>query len=136
MHAFFAVIFYTVVSLGVTLFNKGLFNLLNAPAFITWFQMVATVFTSALCGFLGQRYFRSQDFLHVRVPAFSMVPPFQFKPAVAVKVAPLSLFFMLMITFTNMTLSASDFGFYQVAHFFKFSDFRLFVLSSFLSMLF
>lgn len=53
-----AIGFYCTVSIGIVLLNKALFRMLDAPIFITWFQMVFTIVASAVCGFLGQRYRR------------------------------------------------------------------------------
>lgn len=75
----------------------------SAPMFVTWMQCVIAVVFCYVAGKLRH--------LH---PVLSEFPVFEFQLATAVKVLPLSLVFVGMITFNNLCLQYVGVAFYNV----------------------
>ena len=82
-----AVAFYWVVSISLVFLNKFSMSDVDAPIFITWTQLVLAVIG---CYTLSS--------LKKTVPALSFFPHLQFSPTVAMRVLPLTLTFVGMIT--------------------------------------
>jgi GDP-fucose transporter C1 len=71
--------------------------------FITWYQCVVTV---GICAILGN--------LNKRISVFSKFPTFKIDLKIARDVLPLSVMFVAMITFNNLTLKYLTVSFYMV----------------------
>ncbi|CAF0753592.1 unnamed protein product [Adineta ricciae] len=102
-----AVILYWFVSITMVFLNKYLLSSkdvkLDAPLFITWYQCVVTV---GICAVLGN--------LNKRVALFSKFPTFKIDLKIARDVLPLSVMFVAMIIFNNLTLKHLTVSFYMV----------------------
>ncbi|CAF2792777.1 unnamed protein product [Rotaria sp. Silwood2] len=102
-----AVFLYWCVSISMVFLNKYLLSSkdvkLDAPLFITWYQCVVTV---GICAILGN--------LNKHVAAFSTFPSFKIDLKIARDVLPLSLMFVAMIIFNNLTLKYLTVSFYMV----------------------
>ncbi|CAF0907851.1 unnamed protein product [Adineta steineri] len=102
-----AVGLYWFVSITMVFLNKYLLSSkdvkLDAPLFITWFQCVVTV---GICGILGS--------LNKSVSSLSKFPSFKIDLKIARDVLPLSLMFVAMIIFNNLTLKHLTVSFYMV----------------------
>jgi GDP-fucose transporter C1 len=101
---------YFVVSIALVFVNKILLSSevsMPAPVFVTWYQCVVTVGICWLCGHLGS----------TAAPGsfFKQFPQFTYRWDVAVKLLPLSLVFVGMITFNNLCLKYVEVSFYNVA---------------------
>ncbi|CAF1122487.1 unnamed protein product [Adineta ricciae] len=103
----FAVLLYWLVSITMVFLNKYLLSSkdikLDAPLFITWYQCVVTV---AICGLLGS--------LNKSVGVLSKFPSFKIDLKIARDVLPLSIIFVAMIIFNNLTLKYLSVSFYMV----------------------
>ncbi|CAF4026023.1 unnamed protein product, partial [Rotaria magnacalcarata] len=100
-----AVTLYWFVSITMVFLNKYLLssNELDAPLFITWYQCVVTV---GICALLGN--------LNTYLTIFSKFPTFKIDLKIARDVLPLSIMFVAMITFNNLTLKHLTVSFYMV----------------------
>ncbi|CAF4094719.1 unnamed protein product [Adineta steineri] len=103
----FAVTLYWFVSITMVFLNKYLLSSnnvkLDAPLFITWYQCVVTV---GLCAILGN--------LNKRLSIVSKFPTFKIDLKIARDVLPLSIMFVAMIIFNNLTLKYLTVSFYMV----------------------
>ncbi|KAF9919250.1 hypothetical protein BX616_010502 [Lobosporangium transversale] len=103
-----AIAFYWIASLSVVFLNKTILSgsefKFPFPLFVTLFQLVVALILLVVSGHLGKRN-----------RTFSMVPPFEFDPEVARKIAPLSVVYVLMLTLNNLCLQLVEVTFYQVA---------------------
>ncbi|KAH8556541.1 hypothetical protein BGW37DRAFT_416824, partial [Umbelopsis sp. PMI_123] len=95
------VLFYFVISLSVVFLNKIILSSTKYdfpyPLFVTWFQLLVALNISA------------------RNPSISFIPPYEFVPAVAIKVVPLTMIYIFMLVFNNLCLKYVEVIFYQVA---------------------
>ena len=100
------VAFYFVISISVVFLNKAILSGLRFPfpLFVTWFQLVVALVFIVLWGECGKA-----------VPAIGLMPPFDFKWDIAVKVSPLTGHYIAMIVFNNLCLKYVEVSFYQVA---------------------
>ncbi|CAF1253148.1 unnamed protein product, partial [Didymodactylos carnosus] len=102
-----AVTLYWFVSITMVFLNKYLLSSdnvkLDAPLFITWYQCVVTV---GICGLLGV-WSRA-------MPNLFTFPRFTIDFKIARDVLPLSVMFVAMITFNNLTLKYLNVSFYMV----------------------
>lgn len=104
---------YFAVSITLVFANKilmpknGSATTIDAPLFVTWFQCALT---AALIKILGM--FSARSSVNSWLREF---PQVSVNPLVAVKVAPLSLMFLGMITFNNLCLKYVSVPFYNVA---------------------
>jgi GDP-fucose transporter C1 len=101
---------YFVISISLVFLNKTLLTKgtsIPAPLFVTWFQCVVTAVIIWALGALGQ----SQP------PDSSLreFPTQIYETKIALKVAPLSLCFIGMVTFNNLCLQFVEVSFYNVA---------------------
>ncbi|KAG0231384.1 hypothetical protein BGW42_000280 [Actinomortierella wolfii] len=100
--------FYWVASLSVVFLNKTILSgseyKFPYPTTVTLYQLVVALVLLVVCGHLGKRS-----------RTFSMVPPFEFDPVIARKIAPLSIIYVLMLTLNNLCLQLVEVTFYQVA---------------------
>ena len=98
---------YWVISISMVFLNKYLLSSsdlkLDAPIFITWTQCVVSVILIAALGFLGDKY-----------PNIDNFAPAEFKLTTALAVLPLSIVFVGMIVFNNLTLKFLGVAFYNV----------------------
>eukprot|EP00731_Ephydatia_muelleri_P027200 Em0019g73a len=98
---------YWVISISMVFLNKYLLSSsdlkLDAPLFITWTQCVVSVILIAALGFLGDKY-----------PNIDNFAPAEFKLTTALAVLPLSIVFVGMIVFNNLTLKFLGVAFYNV----------------------
>ncbi|XP_065919309.1 GDP-fucose transporter 1-like [Dysidea avara] len=98
---------YWLISISMVFINKYLLSSedlkLDAPLFITLSQCVISVIICVLLGFIGDK-----------LPAAGIFPPARVDISVAMKVFPLSLVFVSMITFNNLTLKYLGVAFYNV----------------------
>ncbi|CAF1253912.1 unnamed protein product [Rotaria sordida] len=103
----FAVILYWFISITMVFLNKYLLSSndvkLDAPLFITWYQCVVTV---GICALLGS--------LNKHITIFSKFPTFKIDLKIARDVLPLSVMFVAMIIFNNLTLKYLTVSFYMV----------------------
>ncbi|KAF9960034.1 hypothetical protein BGZ72_008111 [Mortierella alpina] len=103
-----AIAFYWVASLSVVFLNKTILSgsefKFPYPLFVTLFQLVVALALLLVCGQLGKRN-----------RLLSMIPPFEFDIDLAVKIAPLSFVYVLMLTLNNLCLQLVEVTFYQVA---------------------
>ncbi|CAF5077061.1 unnamed protein product, partial [Rotaria sp. Silwood1] len=95
------------VSITMVFLNKYLLSSnnvkLDAPLFITWYQCVVTVVACALLGSLNKR-----------LAILSKFPTFKIDLKIARDVLPLSVMFVAMIIFNNLTLKYLTVSFYMV----------------------
>ncbi|CAF4254266.1 unnamed protein product, partial [Rotaria sp. Silwood2] len=107
MQITFAVTLYWFVSITMVFLNKYLLSSdnvkLDAPLFITWYQCVVTV---GICALLGN--------LNKRITFLSKFPTFKIDLKIARDVLPLSVMFVAMIIFNNLTLKYLTVSFYMV----------------------
>lgn len=104
---FVVVSLYWFVSITMVFLNKSLLSgqsSVDAPLFITWYQCVVTALACYMLSFL-KRFF--PNFL------FSF-PTIETNPKVMLKVLPLSLVFVAMITFNNLCLKYVGVSFYYI----------------------
>lgn len=98
---------YWVISISMVFLNKYLLSSsdlkLDAPLFITWTQCVVSVVLIAALGLLGDKY-----------PNVDTFAPAEFKLNTAIAVLPLSIVFVGMIVFNNLTLKFLGVAFYNV----------------------
>nr|CAG4651918.1 EOG090X081X [Triops cancriformis] len=104
------------VSIALVFINKALLsgsrdekhgkedpNIIDAPLFVTWFQCVVTVVICLVLANLGKC-----------VPQWVQFPEMSIDPATMIKVLPLSLVFVAMISFNNLCLRHVGVSFYYV----------------------
>lgn len=98
---------YWFVSISMVFLNKYLLSSpdlkLEAPLFITLSQCIVAVLGFAVLGILGQT-----------LPNIITFPAFEYQPSIALKILPLSIVFVSMITFNNLTLKYLGVAFYNV----------------------
>eukprot|EP00045_Choanoeca_perplexa_P015119 m.183039 g.183039 ORF g.183039 m.183039 type:complete len:334 (+) comp16891_c0_seq9:33-1034(+) len=96
---------YWFVSISMVFLNKHLLSnvSLDAPMFVTWFQCVVAVVACYILGSMRDTH-----------PSLKMFPAFDIRPDVARQVLPLSLVFVGMIAFNNLTLKFVGVAFYNV----------------------
>uniref|UniRef100_H2Z4I3 Sugar phosphate transporter domain-containing protein n=1 Tax=Ciona savignyi TaxID=51511 RepID=H2Z4I3_CIOSA len=108
LRVFFAVALYWGVSISMVFINKYLLKSdqlkLNAPMFVTWFQCVVTV---ALCVICSQ--------LSSSMPNLLTFPSTKFDAKLSREALPLSVVFVLMISFNNLCLGEVGVAFYTIA---------------------
>nr|SVE84321.1 EOG090X081X [Daphnia pulex] len=100
---------YWAVSISLVFINKALLSgstngtTVDAPLFVTWFQCVVTV---GLCVFLacGAKFF----------PSLGKFPELGLDVQIMLKVLPLSLVFVAMISFNNLCLKYVGVAFYYI----------------------
>ncbi len=90
---------YFIISISLVFVNKVLLTegaSIPAPLFVTWFQCIVTVGICWFCGEMGK----------TAAPGtfFAQFPKFEYKMDVAKKLGVLSLIFVGMITFNNLSL--------------------------------
>nr|CAG4643289.1 EOG090X081X [Ilyocryptus agilis] len=106
---FAVVTIYWVVSISLVFINKSLLSgqadgsTIEAPLFVTWFQCVVTV---ALCYVLA---FGAKCF-----PSLGPFPDMRVQLSIMLKVLPLSIVFVAMITFNNLCLKYVGVAFYYI----------------------
>jgi len=102
-----AVSFYFLISLAMVFLNKELMapNICS-PLFLVWFQCLITIGICWALGMLGK---------HTSIPFFQGSPEVSYHPSRGLKVAPLSLIFVLMIGFNQLCLKYVEVSFYNVA---------------------
>jgi GDP-fucose transporter C1 len=101
---------YFVISISLVFVNKVLLTpgaSIPAPLFVTWFQCLVTVGICWLFGELGRG----------AAPGtfFAQFPRFAYNPAVGRQLATLSIVFVGMVTFNNLSLQYVEVSFYNVA---------------------
>jgi GDP-fucose transporter C1 len=105
------VLCYFIVSIALVFSNKVLLSsegaTIPAPFFITWFQCVLTALIIKLLGKSSEGAPRDSW--------LNEFPQVSYKLNVAKQVLPLSLMFVLMITFNNLCLKYVEVSFYNVA---------------------
>mmetsp|Transcript_6676 Transcript_6676/g.9750 ORF Transcript_6676/g.9750 Transcript_6676/m.9750 type:complete len:384 (+) Transcript_6676:1-1152(+) len=122
---------YWFVSISMVYLNKILMSSeevsINAPLFVTWFQCVVTVLICIFAGVMGQKVnslpvyssvaqseggsapsAKSQSF-------WAQFPKAEYHRSIGMKVLPLSVIFVGMITFNNLCLKWVEVSFYNVA---------------------
>ncbi|KAL7673580.1 hypothetical protein ACOME3_008434 [Neoechinorhynchus agilis] len=100
---------YWFTSIGMVFVNKYLLtdydSIPEAPLFITWFQCALSVLFCYLIQFLiklnSSRYFNS-------------ITPISFDISTSLNVLPVSVFFVAMMSFNNLTLKHMSVSFYMV----------------------
>lgn len=109
LRIFAVVTVYWAVSISLVFINKALLSgstngtTVDAPLFVTWFQCVVTVALCAILAF-GAKFF----------PNFGKFPELGFDVQVMLKVLPLSLVFVAMISFNNLCLKYVGVAFYYI----------------------
>lgn len=104
MTVFYSVSFYWIVSISLVFLNKFSMTDVDAPIFLTWTQLVLAVFG---CYVLSS--------LRTKTKLLAFFPDLRFSPTVAMRVLPLTITFVGMITFNNLCLKHVHVSFYQVA---------------------
>lgn len=103
---FLVVAFYWICSMSVVFLNKYILTYAEYefpfPLFVTWFQLVVAFVLLIICGFS-------------RLKIFSLVPPFEFKLSIAIRVLPLTVVYVSMLAFNNLCLAFVEVSYYQVA---------------------
>lgn len=105
---------YWFVSISMVYLNKVLLSSpevsIPAPLFVTWFQCVVTALICIILGNLGERTRAKgeQSFLNE-------FPKVKYNVKSGLQVLPLSLIFVMMITFNNLCLKYVEVSFYNVA---------------------
>nr|CAG4646347.1 EOG090X081X [Macrothrix elegans] len=105
---FLVVSAYWVVSISLVFINKALLSgqtngTLDAPLFVTWFQCVVTVLICYILAFTGKCF-----------PSLGKFPELTLDAQVMLKVLPLSLVFVAMISFNNLCLKYVGVAFYYI----------------------
>lgn len=124
------VLTYWFISISMVYLNKILMSndgvSIPAPLFITWYQCVITALICWCAGKIGERY-QQQSYQSVaqsdggnsqpqqRPSFFAQFPKAEYRKDIAVKVFPLSVIFVGMITFNNLCLKWVEVSFYNVA---------------------
>ena len=102
---------YFVISISLVFVNKVLLSTesvsIPAPMFITWYQCVVTALICWVLGIMG-RGAPEGTFL-------AQFPEPSFEPSKAIRIMPLSICFIGMITFNNLCLKYVEVSFYNVA---------------------
>jgi solute carrier family 35 (GDP-fucose transporter), member C1 len=119
-YIFSVVAVYWVVSISMVYLNKFLLSnpdaSIPAPLFVTWYQCVITC---AICDMLGRigNYTRQSppSTKSAWLTTFDKYHVTTYNPKVGMKVLPLSLIFVGMITFNNLCLQYVEVSFYNVA---------------------
>ena len=127
---------YWFVSISMVYLNKILMSSENvsidAPLFVTWFQCVVTCLICMIAGKLGERHNAKYNRLPMQLSGsmtssggssssmerksfFAQFPEATYNSSVGMKVFPLSIVFVGMITFNNLTLKWVEVSFYNVA---------------------
>jgi len=112
---------YWFVSISMVYLNKVLMSSeevsINAPLFVTWFQCVVTCIICMIAGKMGERYNKlpvsSGDISEKSF--WSQFPKAEYHTSVGMRVLPLSVVFVGMITFNNLCLKWVEVSFYNVA---------------------
>lgn len=100
------VAFYFVVSISLVFLNKFVLShatyRLDAPLFVTWLQLVMALVFVVVLG---------------RLPPLGglQIPRFEFRPAIAAKVLPVTLLYVGMLATNNLCLTYVNMAFFQVA---------------------
>lgn len=98
-----SVLFYLLTSLTLTLMNKLIFSQFQFPLFVTEFQLIVSMAMLVVLGEISRW-----------TGLLSFVPPVEFELSKARAVAPVTVLFVTMLSFTNYCLRHVDIGFYQV----------------------
>jgi len=121
---------YWVVSISMVYLNKILMSSegvsINAPLFITWFQCVVTCLICWIAGKCGEHSQKGYSAVSTseagnsnmsnKPPSFfAQFPKAEYKKLIAMRVFPLSVVFVAMITFNNLCLKWVEVSFYNVA---------------------
>lgn len=114
---------YWVVSISMVYLNKMLMSSedlsIPAPLFVTCFQCIITVFVCYLAGKnSGSKYTSIKRNSPKALPEpsfFSQFPKAEYNIPTALKILPLSIVFVAMITFNNLCLRWVEVSFYNVA---------------------
>lgn len=125
---------YWTVSICMVYLNKILMSnegmSINAPLFVTWFQCVVTTLICWLAGLCGERAQSTVKYSSLstsdngssstrkdlpKPSFFAQFPKASYHPSTAVKIFPLSVIFVGMITFNNLCLKFVEVSFYNVA---------------------
>jgi GDP-fucose transporter C1 len=119
---------YWVVSISMVYLNKILMSSegvsIDAPLFITWFQCVVTClicWAAGVCGEQAQNGYTSVSTSEASKSGsappsfFAQFPKAEYKTIIAMRVFPLSVVFVCMITFNNLCLKWVEVSFYNVA---------------------
>nr|XP_002125224.2 GDP-fucose transporter 1 [Ciona intestinalis] len=103
-----AVALYWSVSISMVFINKYLLKSdqlkLNAPMFVTWFQCVVTVLLCVICSHVS-----------ASMPNLMTFPSTKFDAKLSREALPLSVVFVLMISFNNLCLGEVGVAFYTIA---------------------
>jgi solute carrier family 35 (GDP-fucose transporter), member C1 len=119
-YIFMVVATYWVVSISMVYLNKFLLSnpdaSIPAPLFVTWFQCVVTCFICDILGRIGN-YTRSSppSTRSAWLSVFDSYYVTTYNMRLGLKVLPLSLIFVGMITFNNLCLQYVEVSFYNVA---------------------
>ncbi|EKX50954.1 hypothetical protein GUITHDRAFT_66600 [Guillardia theta CCMP2712] len=89
-------------SLSLTLLNKLIFSRFKYPLFVTEFQLVVAM---ALLYILGE--------VSTKLGVLTFIPPVDLDGAIAMKILPVTLLFVSMLSSTNYCLKHVDISFYQ-----------------------
>ncbi|GMI25616.1 hypothetical protein TrCOL_g9442 [Triparma columacea] len=124
-HIAIVVASYWFVSISMVFLNKTLMSSsvsIDAPIFVTWFQCLATVGICKGCSVIGQNQTTKQNQANKDGTGggkghhfFNQFPILEYDPTVALKILPLSIIFVGMITFNNLCLKWVEVSFYNVA---------------------
>lgn len=119
---------YWFVSISMVYLNKALMSSeeisIPAPLFVTWFQCVVTALICYAAGLVGEHYKKKHQRLtqdsndggsSEKESFFAQFPKAEYKLATGLKVFPLSVIFVGMITFNNLCLKWVEVSFYNVA---------------------
>lgn len=125
------VIIYWVVSITMVYLNKILMSneeiSIPAPLFVTWFQCLVTSIICFVAGIMGERFQKQEGYSRVSTKEgiehsvrtkssfFSQFPKTTYNVGVAMKIFPLSIVFVGMITFNSLCLKHVEVSFYNVA---------------------
>lgn len=106
---FSVVAFYWVSSLSVVFLNKAILSSSEYhfpyPLLITWYQLLVALVLLIFFGKFGR---------HSGVKVLSMIPQYEFDKQLALKIAPLTVIYVLMLSFNNYCLKYVQVTFYQV----------------------
>jgi len=98
--------FYWVCSMSVVFLNKYIFTYADYefpfPLFVTWYQFLVALVLLIITGFSKSKL-------------FSIVPRYELKLDIAIKILPLTAIYVGMLTFNNLCLAFVEVSFYQVA---------------------
>ncbi|KAF7494975.1 GDP-fucose transporter 1 [Sarcoptes scabiei] len=104
------ILLYWIVSIAMVFLNKKCLNLLDAPFFITWFQCLMTSMVLILIRLVSERFrsnsdpFQSANEVQTFLRKNFMLPTIKLDWMILKKILPLSIMFVSMISFNNLSL--------------------------------